>query len=92
MRSLMMYRPLKFFVSIGSAIAAIGLVFVIRFIVIAIVDSPEGHIQSLVLAAMLIMVGIQFIVSGLQADIISANRKILEDIQYRVRKQDYEKK
>jgi len=88
-RSIMMYQPLKFFVSIGAVIGIIGLVFVIRFIVIAIIDSPEGHIQSLVLSAMMIMVGMQFIVSGLQADIISANRKILEDIQFKVREKYY---
>ena len=88
-RSLMMYRPLRFFVTIGAIIGTIGLVFVIRFIVIAIIDSPEGHIQSLVLSAMMIMVGMQFIVSGLQADIISANRKILEDIQFKVREKYY---
>jgi len=88
-RSIMMYRPLKFFITIGSIIGAVGLVFVIRFIVIAIIDSPEGHIQSLVLSAMMIMVGMQFIVSGLQADIISANRKILEDIQLKVREKYY---
>jgi len=88
-RSIMMYRPLKFFISIGAVIGAVGLAFVIRFIVIAIVDSPEGHIQSLVLSAMMIMVGMQFIVSGLQADLISANRKILEDIQLKVREKYY---
>jgi len=87
-RSIMMYRPLKFFVTIGAIIGAVGLAFVIRFIVIAIIDSPDGHIQSLVLSAMMIMVGFQFIVSGLQADILSANRKILEDIQHKIR-QDY---
>jgi len=91
-RSIMMYRPLKFFVSIGAVIAAIGLAFVIRFIVIAITASPEGHIQSLVLSAMMIMVGMQFIVSGLQADIISANRKILEDIQQKIRQSFYSDK
>jgi len=90
-RSIMMYRPLKFFVSIGTAIAAIGLAFVIRFIIIAIIDSPEGHIQSLVLSAMMIMVGMQFIVSGMQANIISANRKILEDIQVKIREDYYSK-
>jgi len=88
-RSFMMYSPLRFFVSIGAVIGAVGLAFVIRFIVIAITDSPEGHIQSLVLSAMMIMVGMQFVVSGLQADIISANRKILEDIQYRIKQKDY---
>ena len=48
--------------------------------------------QSLILAAMLIMIGIQFIIAGLQADIIAANRKILEDVQYRVRKMDTSEK
>jgi len=36
------------------------------------------------------MIGVQFIIAGLQADIIAANRKILEDVQYRVRKMDCE--
>ena len=89
LRSIIMYRPLKFFVLIGGVIGVIGLVFVIRYIVIAIIDTPEGHIQSLVLSAMMIMVGMQFIVSGLQADMISANRKILEDVQYKIRKKYY---
>ena len=40
---------------------------------------------------MLISIGVQSCIIGLQADIIAANRKILEDIQYRIRKMDYEK-
>ena len=40
---------------------------------------------------MLMMIGIQFVIGGMQADIIAANRKILEDVQYRVRKLDYDK-
>ena len=89
-RSMMMYRPFRFFISIGVVIAVIGLAFVVRYIVIAIIDTSEGHIQSLVLSAMMIMVGMQFVVSGLQADNISANRKILEDIQYKIRKKYYD--
>lgn len=48
-----------------------------------------GHIQSLILASMLIMMGVMTGVVGLLADVISANRKLLEDIQRRVRKLDY---
>ena len=48
--------------------------------------SGSGHIQSLILATMMIVIGCQTFVTGLQADIISANRKLLEDIQFRVKK------
>ena len=49
-----------------------------------------GHIQSLILASMMIMLGVMIIIVGLQGDIIAANRKLLEDIQYHVRRLDYD--
>lgn len=87
-RTLIMYRPLKVFTIIGSLVGAVGLAFVIRFIVLYFMGNGSGNIQSLILAAMLIMVGVQFVIAGMQADLISANRKVLEDIQYRVRKME----
>jgi glycosyltransferase involved in cell wall biosynthesis len=90
-RSSMMYKPLKFFVLLGGLVSAVGLGFVIRWFVLYLQGLGDGNIQSLILAAMLIMIGVQFIIAGLQADIIAANRKILEDVQYRVRKMDCEK-
>jgi glycosyltransferase involved in cell wall biosynthesis len=91
LRSLVMYRPLKVFVATGLVIGAIGLVFIARYLVYVAAGDSAGHIQSLVLAAMLLMVGIQFIVAGLQADIIAANRKILEEVQAKVRRLYYDK-
>ncbi len=91
-RSFMMYKPLKFFGAIGSIIFLLGLLLGIRFIIYYISGSGAGHIQSLILASILILMGVQTIIVGLQADIIAANRKILEDIQYRVRKMEYESK
>jgi len=91
-RSFMMYRPLRFFCTIGGISSAVGLAFVIRWIILTAINSGSGNVQSLILAAMLIMIGVQFIIAGFQADIIAANRKILEDVQYRVRKLDYDKK
>jgi len=85
-RSFIMYRPLVFFFAMGSISFLIGAVFIIRFLIFVLMGQSEGHIQSLVLAAMLIMVGVQCILAGLQADVIAANRKILEDVQYRLRK------
>jgi len=85
-RSFMMYRPLVFFLTIGSVFSIIGTVFIIRFLVFLALGQSGGHVQSLVLAAMLIMVGVQCLLAGLQADVIAANRKILEDVRYRLRK------
>lgn len=89
-RSFMMYKPLKFFSLIGGFIFAIGFLLGIRYLVYLFMGDSAGHIQSLILAAILMMMGFQTIITGLLADIIAANRKILEDIQYRVRKADCE--
>lgn len=91
-RSFMMYKPLKFFGAIGAIIFTLGFVLGVRYLFYYINGSGAGHIQSLILASILILMGVQTIIVGLQADIIAANRKILEDIQYRVRKQDYSNK
>lgn len=90
-RAFMMYKPLKFFGTIGSITFVIGLLLGIRFIVYYISGSGDGHIQSLILSSILLIMGVQTFIVGLQADIIAANRKILEDIQYRVRKMEYNK-
>lgn len=50
-----------------------------------------GHVQSLILSSTLLLLGFETLIVGLQADIIAANRKILEDIQYRIKKMDYDK-
>lgn len=88
-RSFMMYKPLRFFGSLGLISIALGLILGIRFLIYYFTGAGEGHVQSLILVAILTLLGVQLIVAGLQADIIAANRKILEDIQYRVRKNDY---
>ena len=50
----------------------------------------SGHVQSLILASTFLLMGVQTFIIALQADIIAANRKILEDVQYHVRKIDYD--
>lgn len=88
-RAYLMYRPLMFFSTVGSIISLIGVILGVRFIVYMVQGAGAGHIQSLILASMLIMLGVMTGVVGLLADVISANRKLLEDIQKRVRKLDY---
>lgn len=86
LRAVLMYRPLKVFTLIGSVFLIIGGIIGIRFIYYFVNGNGSGHVQSLILAAMMCIIGFQTFVTGLQADIISANRKLLEDIQYRVKK------
>lgn len=88
-RAFMMYKPLRFFITCGIFIFLFGTSLGIRFLFFFIIGLGEGHVQSLILAAVLILIGVQTIIVGLQADIIAANRKILEDIQYRVRKIEF---
>lgn len=89
-RAFMMYKPLKFFTTLGSVISLIGVGLGARFLVYFFAGAGTGHIQSLILASMMIILGVMTIIVGLQGDIIAANRKLLEDIQYHVRKIDYD--
>lgn len=91
LRAFMMYRPLMVFSVIGSTVFAVGLIIGIRFLVYYFGGNGAGHMQSLILASTLLLLGFQTFIVGLLADIISANRKILEDIQYHVRKLDFDK-
>lgn len=90
-RAFMMYKPLKFFTIVGLIPFLVGAGLGVRYIVFLCMRQTGGHVQSLILASILIMMGFMTIIIGLQADIIAANRKILEDIQYRVRKLEYDK-
>ena len=91
-RSFMMYKPLRFFMSIGGLLFLIGVILGIRFLVYFFGGAGSGHIQSLILASTLLMIGFQTMIIGLQADLIAANRKILEDVQLHVRRLEYDGK
>lgn len=87
-RSFMMYKPLRFFTAVGSFISMLGVLIGLRYLWFFFNGTGSGHIQSLIFTAILILLGVQIIVIGLLADVVAANRKILEDVQYRVRKID----
>jgi glycosyltransferase involved in cell wall biosynthesis len=81
-----MYEPLKVFTYIGLAVFAGGFALGLRFIYyVLFIDGGYGHVQSLILAAVLMIIGMFIVLIGLVADLISANRKLLEDLVYRVR-------
>jgi glycosyltransferase involved in cell wall biosynthesis len=81
-----LYEPLKVFWRLGALCAAAGLVIGIRFLVAHLDGRGAGHVQSLVLAAVLLIVGFQILLVGLVADLIGASRWLQEDTLVRVRK------
>lgn len=88
-RAFIMYKPLKFFTIVGLIPLLIGIGIGVRYLVFLFMGAAGGHVQSLILASILILMGFMTIIIGLQADIIAKNRAILEDIQYKVRQLYY---
>ena len=80
-----MYEPLKVFSYIGATIFAAGLAITLRFLYYYFTGTGLGHVQSLIISAVLMIVGFQVLLIGLVSDMISGNRKLLEDLIYRVR-------
>lgn len=86
LRIFMTYQPFSFFLTPGIISFLLGFILGIRFLYFYVVTGTgTGHIQSLILAALLMTMGGFLAVTGLIADLISVNRKLLEDIDYRVK-------
>lgn len=81
-----MYEPLKMFSYMGALVFIAGLVPGVRFVYLYFTEGTAGHIQSLILSAVLLIMGFQIFVLGVVADLIAANRKLIENVLYRVRK------
>ncbi len=81
-----MYRPLRVFTIMGLLLILAGMVPGIRFLYFFFLEGRAGHIQSLILSAILLIVGFQVLLIGLVADLISFNRKILEEVLFRLRR------
>lgn len=90
LRAYMMYKPLKCFTYLAMAPIIIGLLIGFRFLYYMAVGMSGGHVQSLILACTLIIIGFLTIMIGLMADVIAANRKLLQDTQYHARKTEYD--
>jgi glycosyltransferase involved in cell wall biosynthesis len=86
----MTYNPLRFFLLLGSIPFALGFILGVRWLVLYLGGTPRTHVPSLILAAILMLIGFQLWMLGLAADLLSVNRKLLEDIQLRVRRLELE--
>lgn len=92
LRALMWYKPLYCFSLVAAFPFSIGMIIGIRFLCYYFSGRGSGHVQSLILACTLLIIGFITFVIGMLADVIAANRKILEDTQYHVRKSFYDSK
>lgn len=83
------YRPLSFFIILGAIPLISGIGLGIRWIILFMGKGSALHIPSLILTAILIILGMQIFIFGLVADLISVNRQLLEDIQKKIREMYY---
>jgi len=76
------YRPFRFFASIGGTLLLLGFLLGLRFIWYFMIGEGVGHIQSVILASVLLGMGFQTLLIAFVADLLSANRKLLENIRF----------
>ncbi len=88
-RNYVMRKPLKIFCGIASVFVILALALGIRFIVYMCLGDGNGHIQSLVLMAVLAIVGIQIGIFGMVADAISGCRKVMDETLFHVKRIEY---
>ncbi|MDJ0688682.1 MAG: glycosyltransferase family 2 protein [Xenococcaceae cyanobacterium MO_188.B32] len=95
-RIFMTYRPLQFFMMLGSVPFSLGFILSLRWLLLfwgIFGDNPaKPRVPSLILAAILILIGVQLWIFGLVADLMAVNRKLLEDIQLRLRRSELKEK
>jgi glycosyltransferase involved in cell wall biosynthesis len=82
-----MYRPLRVFMTTGAALIGVALLLGARFLALYAAGRGAGHVQSLILAAIFVIVGFQVCLIGLIADLVSMNRKMMEETLYCERRQ-----
>ncbi len=85
-RIFMVYEPFKFFIRIGLFFFLTGFGLGLRFLYYFIIRGGTGHVQSLILASILMVIGFQSLLTALVVDLLAVNRKLMEDIQYKIRK------
>jgi len=85
-RIFVVYKAFRFFMTIGLLSFSLGLAGGGRFLFYYFTGSGSGHVQSLIFASILLGVGFQTMLTAFLADLLAVNRRLMEDVQYRVKK------
>lgn len=88
-RIFVVYKAFRFFMSVGLTALSLGSIGAIRFLYYYLSGNGGGHVQSLILSSILLGVGFQTILTAFLADLLAVNRRLMEDVQYRVKKLEY---
>lgn len=84
-RIFVVYKPFRFFMTIGILVFTCGLIGGIRFLCYYFTSGGQGHVQSLILVSILLGIGFQTMMVAFLADLQGVNRRLMEDIQYRIK-------
>lgn len=87
-RVFMTYKPFRFFAIPGVVLGSFGSVLLARFLWYYLTEGGRGHVQSVIIGALLAGAGLFLVVIGLLADLIAVNRQLLEDVEWRVRRME----
>ena len=87
-----MYQPLRVFFFMGTLLTFFGLIPILRFLYFYLTTGGAGHLQSLVLGGVFVMMGFIAYLAGLLADLISFNRQLSEMTLEKVRKMELNNK
>jgi len=88
-RIFIVYKAFRFFMSVGLAVFGLGFLGGIRYLYFYATGDGAGHVQSLILSSILLGVGFQTMLTAFLADLLAVNRRLMEDVQYRVKKLEY---
>lgn len=84
-RIFIIYRPFRFFGTIGAILFGLGFLIGLRFLWEYLGNNGQGHVQSLILAGALLVMGFQTLLVAFLADLLAANRKLMEDVRFRLK-------
>ena len=87
-RIFLMYEALRSFLILGAVPLVAGFLLLLRFGYFYIIGQGQGHVQSLIISSILILIAFIIFLLGFLADLIARNRRINEEIVYRMRKMD----
>ena len=87
-RIFVVYKPFRFFMSIAVILLGLGILLGGRFLFYFMTGEGQGHIQSVILSGVLLAMGCQTVLVAFLADIIAANRQLLERVNYLLNKQN----
>lgn len=86
LRVFVTYRPFRFFATLGIFSFVLGMAAGLRFIYLFFSGNGTGHVQSVILSALLLGTGFLLMLVGFLADLVSVNRKLLERVDYRLKR------